>query len=176
MKLEMNDCMVVELDALGDRCAPEALAGAETRDIGHVRAKPETYRIDLVRKFAGIITREVEQTRIVDDAEERLHVVEHRVELIGIHDHLGRVNLQIDLIEVRTAPSSEVTIDVVVLVVDRYLTGIGAELHALLGTPGSEGPLQVDAGGLVVIIALGSPGIGVEEPFRYSADFSSSVL
>jgi len=47
------------------------------------------------------------------------------------------------------------TVDVVVLVVDRCLAGIGTELHALLSTPGREALLQIGAGGFVALL-LGS--------------------
>jgi len=53
------------------------------------------------------------------------------------------VELEIDLVEIGAAPSSEMTVDVVVLVMDRCLTGIGTEFHALLGAPGREAPFQI---------------------------------
>ena len=109
----------------------------------------------MVREHAGIVTFRVEQTRVVEKGEEGLGFVEHRLELIGLHDHLGRVELEIDLVEIGTAPSSEMTVDVVVLVVDRCLAGIGTELHALLSTPGREALLQIGAGGFVALL-LGS--------------------
>jgi len=85
-------------------------------------------------------------------SEEGLGFVEHRLELIGLHDHLGRVELEIDLVEIGAAPSSEMTVDVVVLVMDRCFAGIGAELHAVLSAPGREALLQIGAGGFVVLL------------------------
>ena len=86
----------------------------------------------MVREHAGIVTFLVEQGRLVEEGEEGLGFVEHRLELIGLHDHLGRVELEIDLVEIGAAPSSEMTVDVVVLVMDRCFAAIGAELHAVL--------------------------------------------
>jgi hypothetical protein len=106
----------------------------------------------MVREHVRIVTFRVEQTRVVEKREEGLGFVEHRLELIGLHDHLGRLELEIDLVEIGTAPSSEMTVDVVVLVVDRCLAGIGIEFHTLLSAPGREALLQIRAGGFVVLL------------------------
>ena len=142
----MNDCTAAsssswtpsEIAALHRR-----LPGLKRETVGHVRAKPGRYGIDMVREHAGIVTFRVEQTCLVEKGEESLGFVEHRVELIGLYDHLGRMELEIDLVEIGTAPSSEMTVDVVVLVMDRCLAGIGTEFHALLSAPGREALLQI---------------------------------
>jgi hypothetical protein len=101
----------------------------------------------------------VEEAGVGQESEEGPRLCQHLVELVDFDDDLGRVELEVDLVQVGTGPAGEVAVEVGPLVVEGGLGRLGVHFEALVGGPRAEPLLQGRVGLVVVVLVF---GFGVE--------------
>ena len=119
-------------------------------------------RCDLVKEVTehlGGLTFLVEQIGLGEERDEGLRLGEDLVQLVSLGHHLGRVELQVDLIEVAASPTGEVAIHIGPLVVEQAFGSISVDLESLVVRPCDEPPLQLGVRRFIVIFVLGLPAV-----------------
>ena len=96
-----------------------------------------------------------EEPRLVQEGHEGLRFFEHVAEIVVVDHHLGWVQLEIDLVEVRAGPAGQMSVEKGPLVMDRCLSGILVGGRPDGRSPLGEPLLQCSTSNLVVLFALG---------------------
>jgi len=148
---------VVGPHSLFGRFAPEALAEAVARGVGHGGPEPSFDRTDMVEEDLDRFALLVEKPGLGEKGEKRPRLGEDLVELAQLCHHLGRIELEVDLAQITTCPSGEVAVDVSPLVVEEALRKIGIESTITTYGPHGEAPLQLGVRRLVLLIVLRLP-------------------
>ena len=112
-------------------------------------------RAQMVDQYVGWLAVRSEQPRLVQEGHEGLRLFKHVVEIVVIDHHLGWVQLEIDLVEVRARPAGQMSVEIGPLVMDGCLSGILVGCRADGRSPVGEALLQCSTSNLVVLFALG---------------------
>jgi hypothetical protein len=130
--------LVAGLDSGGGHGQHEPLGEAITRRVTHVAHEAAFDMSEVLDQIVEIVALGVEQARLGEEGHERLRLDEDRGEILLFDDHFGRVQLEIDLVEVLTPPAGEMAVEEAALVVDRRLTDVGVDLDFLPSAPLGE--------------------------------------
>jgi hypothetical protein len=111
----------------------------------------------MINKHVGRFAVGVEQSGLVQEADEVLGFFEHLVEIVVFDHHLGRVQFEIDLVEVPAPPAGQVAVDIGPLVVDGSLAVVAIRFDPDDAEPLGEPLFQLRACNLVVLFTLRFP-------------------